>query len=79
MRWTAAKLDDQGALLGVIPIVSTTTATRAAMTLEALEHVKRLVIVGVNVGSTEHAFDPDAGEWERHGWLLTVDPNGQAR
>ena len=43
------------------------------MTLEPLDGVDRVVVVGVNVGSTEHPFQPNQGWWEPHGWLLTIE------
>jgi hypothetical protein len=43
------------------------------MTVEGLDGVDHLLIVVQNLGSTEHAFDPDQGEWEPHGWLLTLE------
>jgi hypothetical protein len=72
MRWVAAKVDASGKLLAQIPIGSPDRSTHAAVTVENLEGVDQVLIVGVNVGSTEHAFNPDQGEWEPHGWLLTL-------
>jgi hypothetical protein len=72
MRWVVAKLDDHGKLLDAVPIASTDLATQASITVENLEGVDRLVVIGVNVGGTERAFDPNDGEWEPHGWLVTV-------
>jgi hypothetical protein len=47
--------------------------THATLTVERLEpKVARLLVVGVNVGDTEGPFDPAAGEWEAHGWTLTL-------
>jgi hypothetical protein len=72
MRWFAMKLDAAGRTKGELPIRSNDRATRASLTIDALEGVAQVLAVGVNVGSTEHPFDPDQGEWEPHGWLLTV-------
>lgn len=72
MRWTVLKLNAAGVVLAEIPVRSLDRQTRAYMTVEALDEVDRVLIVGVNVGSTEHPFDPDQAEWEPHGWLLTV-------
>jgi hypothetical protein len=72
MRWVAVKLDAAGHSLAEIPVRSLDRGTRASMTVEALDGVDRVLIVGVNVGSTEQPFDPAQGEWEPHGWLLTV-------
>jgi hypothetical protein len=72
MRWVAVKLDGAGHSLAEIPVRSLDRGTRASMTVEGLDGVDRVLIVGVNVGSTEQPFDPAQGEWEPHGWLLTV-------
>jgi hypothetical protein len=72
MRWVVAKLDASGKVLAQIPIGSTDRSTIAAVTVENLGSVNQVLVVGVNVGSTEYAFDPDQGEWEPHGWLLTL-------
>jgi hypothetical protein len=73
MHWVVVKLDAAGRTMAELPVTSLDRGTRASLTVEALEGVDRVLIVGVNVGSTEHGFDPDQGEWEPHGWLLTVE------
>ena len=73
MRWVVVKLDAAGRPMAEMPVTSLDRATRASLTVESLEGVDRLLIVGVNVGSTETPFDPDQGEWEAHGWLLTLE------
>jgi hypothetical protein len=73
MRWDIVKLDAQGAALADVPVTSLPLGTSASMTLEPLDGVDRVLIVGTNVGSTEHPFDPDQGWWEPHGWLLTLE------
>ncbi len=73
MRWVALKLDEDGRAMATLPIGSTDRATRASMTVDSLDGVSRVLVVGANVGSTEHPFDPDQGEWEPHGWLLTLE------
>jgi hypothetical protein len=72
MRWVVAKLDASGKMLAQIPIGSTDHSTLAALTVENLGGVTQVLVVGVNVGSTEHPFYPQQGEWEPHGWLLTL-------
>jgi hypothetical protein len=72
MRWVALKLDERGRATAELPITSTDRATSAAMTVDSLDGVVQVLVVGANVGSTEHPFDPDQGEWEPHGWLLTL-------
>jgi hypothetical protein len=72
MRWVVVKLDAAGRAIAEVPITSTDRATHASMTIESLDATDRVLVVGANVGSTEHAFDPDQGEWEPHGWLLTL-------
>jgi hypothetical protein len=72
MRWVVVKLDASGATLAEVPVTSLDRGTQASLTVESIDDVDRLLIVGVNVGSTERAFDPDQGEWEPHGWLLTL-------
>jgi hypothetical protein len=73
MRWEVAKVDAQGRLMADVPITSLPLGTSASMTIENLDGVDHVVVVGVNVGSTEHPFDPRQGWWEPHGWLLTVE------
>jgi hypothetical protein len=74
MRWAVLELDSQGREKRLVPITSLPRGTSAAMTVEPLDDgVSRLVIVGVNVGTTEHPFDPNQGVWEAHGWLLTIE------
>jgi hypothetical protein len=72
MRWVVVKLDASGGMMAEVPVTSLDRGTRASMTVESLDGVDHLLIVGVNVGSTEHPFDPTQGEWEPHGWLLTL-------
>lgn len=72
MQWVVLKLDSGGETLAQIRISSPDRATRAALTLDAIDGIDRVVVVGVNVGSTEHAFSPAQGEWEPHGWMLTI-------
>jgi hypothetical protein len=73
MRWAAIKLDGGGRTKAVVPITTQRLATTASITVELLDDVDRILVVGVDVGSTEHDFDPDQGWWEPHGWLLTVE------
>jgi hypothetical protein len=73
MRWVVVKLDARGTTMAELPVTSLDRGTRASLTVESLEGVDRLLIIGVNVGSTDHPFDPNVGEWEPHGWLLTLD------
>jgi hypothetical protein len=72
MRWIVRKLDAAGKVLDELPIPSTDRATEAAMTVENLDDTERIVVVGVNLGSTEMPFAPDDAPWEPHGWLLTL-------
>jgi hypothetical protein len=72
-RWIVVKLDAGGRATGEVPIPSLDRATHASMTLESLDGVDQLLIACVNVGSTEHPFDPDQTEWEPHGWRLTLE------
>jgi hypothetical protein len=73
MRWVVLKLDAHGRTTAEVSVTSLDRGTLASLTVESLEGVDSLLIVGVNVGSTEHPFDPDQGEWEPHGWLLTLE------
>jgi hypothetical protein len=73
MRWFAVKLDTAGKPIAELPIAALDKATHASVTVESLDATHDVLVVGVNVGSTEHAFDPDQGEWEPHGWLLTLE------
>jgi hypothetical protein len=72
MRWTAVKLDASGHALAEIAIRTIDRVPRASMTIDGLDGAARVLVVATNVGGTERAFDPDQGEWEPHGWLLTV-------
>jgi hypothetical protein len=72
MRWVVVKLDAAGRAMAELPVTSLDRGTHASLTVESLDGVDHLLIVGVNVGSTEHPFDPTQEEWESHGWLLTL-------
>jgi hypothetical protein len=72
MRWVVVKLDAAGRPIGELSVTSLDRTPRASMTIEPLDATDRVVVVGVNVGSTERVFDPGDGEWEPHGWLLTL-------
>jgi hypothetical protein len=72
MRWAVVKLDAAGHAMAVIPIASARLATSTAITVELIDDVDRFVVVGVDVGSTEHPYDPNQGWWEPHGWILTL-------
>jgi hypothetical protein len=72
MRWVVVKLDAAGRPIAEVPIATLDRVAHASMTIESLEDTDRVLIVGVNAGSTERPFDPGDGEWEPHGWLLTV-------
>lgn len=78
LRWVVVKLDGTGRTLAEIPVTSLDHGTRASMTIDNLDGVARILIAAVNVGSTEHSFDPDQGEWEPHGWLLTLEGEGRS-
>lgn len=73
MRWSVVKLDAMGRRLADVTVTSLRLGTSASMTIEPLDGVDRVLVVGVDVGSTEHPFDPAQGWWEPHGWLLTVE------
>jgi hypothetical protein len=73
MRWSAVKLDARGRAMADVAVTSLRLGTFASMTLEPLDGVDHVLLVGVAVGSTEHPFDPAQGWWEPHGWLLTVE------
>ncbi len=72
-RWVVVKLDAAGRSAGEVLITSLDRVTHASMTIESLDGVDHLLIACVNVGSTEHPFDPDQTEWEPHGWRLTLE------
>jgi hypothetical protein len=72
MRWIVLKIDATGKMIDELPIPSTDRATGAAMTVENLDAVDHIVVVGVNLRSTEMPFDPDDGIWEPHGWVLSL-------
>jgi hypothetical protein len=74
MRWVVVKLDAAGRAQGEIPMGSLDKGTHATLTVEQLQATARLLVVGVNVGDTEGPFDPTAGAWEPHGFMLTLGP-----
>jgi hypothetical protein len=73
MRWVVVKIDAQGKPFAEIAIPSLDHATQGSMTIEWSEGTDRILIIAVNIGSTEHGFDPNQGEWEPHAWLLTLE------
>jgi hypothetical protein len=72
LRWIVLKLDAAGRVLAQIPIPSLDAGTHTSLTVDNLAGVDRVLLVTANLGSTEHPFDPQQGEWEPHGWLLTL-------
>jgi hypothetical protein len=72
MRWTVVKLDASGRPIAEITVRSVDRVPHASMTIDGLDGTARILIVTTNVGGTERPFDPEQGEWEPHGWLLTV-------
>jgi hypothetical protein len=73
MRWVVVKLGARGEALAELPIASPEGATHASLTVESLDGARGVLVVGVNVGSTDHPFHPEQAEWEPHGWLLTLE------
>jgi hypothetical protein len=73
MRWVVLKVGRSGEALAELDVTSPERATRAAMVVEGIDDVDHLLVVGVNLGSTEYAFDPGQGSWTSHGWLLTLE------
>jgi hypothetical protein len=73
MRWTVVKRDATGRALGELPMGSVDKGTHASLTIEAFGAAADLLLVGVDLGDTEAAFEPTAGEWEPHGWMLTLE------
>jgi hypothetical protein len=73
MRWVVVKLDSAGKALSQVMVPSLDRSTTASMTIEGLEAARSVLVVGVNVGSTEHPFHGNQTEWEPHGWLLTLE------
>ena len=71
-RWAFVKLDAQGRELGRVAIPTRERATEAQMTLVDLDHVDRVLLVGVNAGDPSYRFDPDDEIWEPHSWLVTL-------
>ena len=76
LRWVVLKRDASGRTLAELPITSTDRGTAASLTVEGLDGVDHILVIVQNLGSTEHAFNPDQGEWEPHGWLLTLEAEG---
>jgi hypothetical protein len=77
MRWVVVKQDARGAPVAEIPMGSLAKGTHASLTVEDLASTARVLVVGVGVGDTEGPFDSAAGEWEPHGWMLTMDTTEQ--
>jgi hypothetical protein len=73
MRWSVLKLDSADNAIASIAVTSPDLATRAAVTVDMLDATRRIVVVGVNLGSTEHPFSPSQGQWEPHGWMVTLE------
>ena len=73
MRWAVIKLDAAGHAKAVLSVTSLPRGTHASLTVEMLDDVDQLLVVGANVANTLYPFDPDQAEWEPHGWLLTVE------
>ncbi|MGH7297371.1 MAG: hypothetical protein ACRELB_20715, partial [Polyangiaceae bacterium] len=54
MRWDVVKLDARGQEIADVPITSLPLGTSASLTVEALDGTDRVLVVGVDLGSTEH-------------------------
>jgi hypothetical protein len=76
MRWVVLKRDAADRTLAQVTVTSTEHGTAASMTIEQLDGVDHILVVAQNLGSTEHPFNPDQGEWESHSWLLTLEAQG---
>jgi hypothetical protein len=72
MRWVVVKVDASGRAIAEMPMGSLDRGTHATLTVEQLDGTSEVRIVGVDVGDTEGPFAPGAGEWEPHGWMLTL-------
>ncbi len=73
ISWSVLKLDHEGSILGELAVTSLEQATRTSMTVESLDGVDRIMVLGVGLPTPPGSFDPDQTEWEPHGWLLTVE------
>jgi hypothetical protein len=73
MHWAVVKVGQSGETLAVLDVTSPPRATSAAMVVEDLDGVDHLLLVGVDLGRTDVAFDPVQGSWSSHGWLLTLE------
>ncbi|MDP9033377.1 MAG: hypothetical protein M3O50_01100 [Myxococcota bacterium] len=71
-RWVVVKLDHTGHAIGELAVTTPDRATRAATTVESLDDADAVLLVGVGLPATPGSFDPHQGEWEPHGWLLTI-------
>lgn len=72
--WTIVKLDAAGSEMGRIDFAFEPRVTNAEKRIVALEGVRSLLVLGVNLGGIDatHLLDPDHAPFEPHGCTLYV-------
>lgn len=71
-HWAAVKLAADGTEIGRLAIPAQDKAVDAQITLDNLDGVGAILLVGTNAGDDSVPFDPDAAVWEPHGYLVTL-------
>jgi hypothetical protein len=73
-RWALVRLRADGSEASRVLVTPQQKSTSAEKTLEDLDGLSGVVVVGVNVGDLRpgEPFDPDAKPYEPHGYVLTV-------
>ena len=73
-RWSLVKVDHDGAEAGRLDVGGVFGETHAEKTLIGLDGLAGVIVVGVNIGSTDrsHPFDPDEQPLMPHGYTVTL-------
>jgi hypothetical protein len=74
MRWSALKLGSDGRVLAQVLIGAQERAVEAQATIAELDGVATVLLVGAAAGEPREPFDPHAGRWEPHAFLVTLAP-----
>jgi hypothetical protein len=73
-RWSLVKVNHDGAEAGRLDVAGVFGETHAEKTLIGLDGLAGVIVVGVNIGSTDrsHPFDPDEQPLMPHGYTVTL-------
>lgn len=73
-RWAIVRVRKDGTEASRVTVTGQEGSTEAVQTIEAIDDLAGLIIVGTNIGDIglERAFDPDEQPAEPHGYVVTI-------